>query len=68
MNNSEYLDKLLEQHILGGKQPSPIDEGFAPMLATAKLLVKLQAIALPPRCASRLEATLRARIHHLRRL
>lgn len=61
MNAGEHLDHLIEQHIAGEPQFSPIDEQVAPLLVVAQMVVQLQEIDIPPEFAHRVEMSLRTR-------
>ena len=63
MPTEEDLDHLIDQHVSGENQLSLIDDEIAALLVAAKRLVQLQAIAIPPEFAHRLEVSLRACAH-----
>jgi hypothetical protein len=63
MHTEEYLDHLIDQHVSGGNQFSPIDDEIAALLAAAKMLVQFQEIDIPPEFAHRMELYIRACAH-----
>jgi hypothetical protein len=63
MHIEGYLDHLIDQHVSGENQFSPIDDEIAALLAAAKMLVQLQEIDIPPEFAHRMELSIRACAH-----
>jgi len=61
MNPEEYLDRLIERRARGEAQLPVTDNEVASSLAAAEMLTRLQAIAVPPEFARRLEVSIRAR-------